>query len=204
MTEYEVIDRVAQIYETKEWRALEEDFAQDGSPLIFKNMVELCMISDPLDRELACQLMELIHVTRDYRKYAKKFMLDIQLIQANFSKVVILPVRDPKDTENSSGNMITYQTVAFREPKYKQKIFDFLSPYDDQISVGLKDAVVFLDDFIGTGRQFEKMIIKFKEIHNPKAIYLKSIVIMNESIERIKTYGVEISSIYSADKAISS
>jgi hypothetical protein len=148
------IDRLARLVDSKGWTAF--DFSAHPQLPTIEAISRMLQDLSTVEVDLSLDLLEDYLIVKDYIGYARQLMLMIRDLAADQS-ILVTPILDYKSERTKSGHALHYEmsnftsllgnsSVAFRDdPKL---------PFC-QSHAGIHVSV---DDFIGTGNQFNTMI----------------------------------------------
>lgn len=201
MNEMDVLDRVRQVYDSNKWHRAEAD---EDNPIILNDLVNMCLAVNDKERVLIVNLIEHFYLLRNYGKFLRPMMLELEYFTKTFARIVLLPIRDPSINRVNSGDAIIYELTTFRKNSFKDRIINYNTPFSSDLKIAPSDIIVFVDDFIGTGNQFFEMWAKFVKIHAPANVYVRCIVAMEDAVKEFSKNEINFKPDVVFGKAISS
>jgi hypothetical protein len=158
------------------------------------------------DRELVYCLLEKYEIIVEYRPEAQslieRFLADFDETRQYF----LAPLIPPGGSKIKSGHTVLYEAISFIDSNKYANIMQVDTPFSEQIDFSKQSVVVFFDDFVGTGTQFDEMYEEFelKRACVPTDAMLLVIRIQQEAYAHLSSKGVRIISGDIRPKAISS
>jgi hypothetical protein len=199
----EELMRLKALFERNKWSRDLQIPHQKGL-ILFDAITEFVASIDPSHRNIAFSLLDQFEIIRAYDPYAKYFAEKIAEIAEGRDKCFVCPVASPQEGEIKSGHNFVYDIKTWASVKSIANVEYLDSALSSKIIDTDRNAVVFVDDFIGTGDQFDGILKLFVK-KNPKIQkkILIAIRVQAQAHKEITNKGVEVICDAVRNKAIS-
>lgn len=153
----------------------------------------------------------IIDLLRNYEIITDYYSMACDMSEKLIDTIVVgdtyfmIPVALPEEGKIKSGHNFCYDLSSVFPKEAKNNVVFVDSLQSSKIKISSNSHIIFIDDFIGTGRQVSKVIDKLiKNSGMPKSISVVAIRIQQEALDRLKSKGVGVIAGAIRKKAISS
>lgn len=178
---------IGEFVEQKGWSAYDVCYGDDG--FISNAIISLFDLLDgDEEKRLVSEILNEYIIIKDYFRKAKE-MLEHFVVQANGAPIAICPVKDFSAQKIKSADALVYDMNSLNDQKFNG-MFSF---FDDPRSSKFQEFSgykVIVDDYIGSGSQFNTMIDEMvQEGHPTNFDLVAAIIAQQDGIQRINGLG---------------
>ena len=195
----EDIDRLGALIDKKSWQAF--DRLYQGGKTVYESLEILLNKLGNQERSLVLDILEDYLIVREYSEYTRELLQRISSTVAS-KRLLFSPIKDFKSDRPKSGDALIYEIHTLRGVISEKRV----CVVDDPRNPKCQEQGVYhiaVDDFIGSGNQFTKMVNELKEKDvNPNFQGICAIVIQSEARQILEDSGYNVFSCVERHKAI--
>jgi len=204
MLSFSEIRKIEEIFQGNGWDPKAQIFHRQGLNLFDAVSAFIARIK-PDERNIIFNMLPHYEIINDYHRYGRILWSKLNPIIDKSKYYYISPVSLPDAGRIKSGASFCYDVYSFF-PKDKFQNIEFVdSPFSSDITLEDDGALIFVDDFVGTGDQFLEMYEIFaKKFGKPETCILLVIRIQDDAYQTLSKFGVTILADQIRMKAITS
>lgn len=201
MTSPEHLAQLSSIFERNDWEAGYREL--NTAEKLFNAICEMLTCFDQNGKKLAMHFMERYGLFTNYTK-PLHYVLDSK-VPAGFLDVlpvILFPITLDDQNKVKSGHNVTYELSTCRVFQSNVEIVEDI--YSSAVHISPNHRYVAVDDFVGTGTQFDAVIGSlFQRGVEANQIFLICICIQHEAFQKLHDMGVNVYAAHVRPKAIS-